>query len=267
MLAFFFKKNLCDGWDNLFTIIVSNVFSLALFVAAVAGIVFAQGVHPLLGAVTVVVASGIVMIPVFAWGANARKIADFNTPSLPIFFRTIASVWRTAFVFGALVALLFLVALVGIRYYVELFHGLLGLLLASFIFWFLVVSLLSLQWVIPFYFLQEENSLVKSVKKGYIIFFDNPVFSLVIFAYNLLLLAISVVLFFLVPGASGMTLAATNALRLRLYKYDWIERMNETDSTFASNRRHAAVPWSELLAEDKEALGPRPLRSFLFPWK
>ena len=269
MLAFFFKKNICDGWDNLFSIIVSNVFTLVLGIAAIFATYCAISVSPLLTTLIAIACSGIVMVPIFAWGANARKIADFNTPSLGTFFRTMRVVWKQALAFGMLLAALCTVASFCINFYLaQQTLGLVGLLLAAFVFWFVAISALSLQWFIPFYFLQEDNTFIKCLKKSFIIFFDNPAFSIVVFAHNLALLVLSTVLFFFVPGTSGITLACTNALRLRLYKYDWIENMSKTDPNFAGDRkRHKQVPWAELLKEDRETLGPRTLRSFLFPWK
>ena len=59
-----------------------------------------------------------------------------------------------------------------------------------------------------------------------------------------------------------------NALRLRLYKYDWIEEMTSQDSDFINSRdKRSEVPWDELLASDKESLGEFKLSRLLFPWK
>ena len=100
---------------------------------------------------------------------------------------------------------------------------------------------------VPLYFLQEENNFRKCFKKSFIIFFDNAAFSFVMLVYNLLLLALSFVLFFLLPGINGITLSNTNALRLRLYKYDWLEEHPD----YVNNRdKRADVPWDELLADD-----------------
>jgi hypothetical protein len=54
-----------------------------------------------------------------------------------------------------------------------------------------------------------------------------------------------------------------NALRLRLYKYDYLEAHPEIKT--AKERR--IIPWDELIQEDKDALGPRSFKSFIFPWK
>ena len=49
----------------------------------------------------------------------------------------------------------------------------------------------------------------------------------------------------------------------RLYKYDYLEEHPEL--TTKKERRH--IPWEELIYEDRETLGPRKLKSFIFPWK
>ena len=74
---------------------------------------------------------------------------------------------------------------------------------------------------------------------------------------------LSVFLAFLIPGLAGIALAQTNAFRLRLYKYDWLEQ--HTDLTPKEARKH--IPGGELIAEDRETLGPRSFKSFIFPWK
>ena len=81
--------------------------------------------------------------------------------------------------------------------------------------------------------------------------------------YTIVLLTASTVLVFLMPSFTGITLAQINALRLRLYKYDWIEQHPE----LTSRKDQKNIPWKALLQQDKETLGPRNIRSFIFPWK
>ncbi|MBR4011819.1 MAG: hypothetical protein IKI98_03255, partial [Spirochaetaceae bacterium] len=87
-------------------------------------------------------------------------------------------------------------------------------------------------------------------------------FSIFIFIYNLILAVLSCVVFVL-PGFSGICLSLNNALRLRLYKYDWLEE--HPDIPLKEARKQ--IPWGELIAEDYETLGPRSFKSFIFPWK
>ena len=64
------------------------------------------------------------------------------------------------------------------------------------------------------------------------------------------MIPLSVFLFMLLPAPSGILLAQTNALRLRLYKYDYLERHPELQTR--SERKD--IPWDELIREDKEIL-------------
>ena len=43
-----------------------------------------------------------------------------------------------------------------------------------------------------------------------------------------------------------------------MYKYDWLE----TQSGLSRKEARRRIPWDELLAEEKETLGPRDFKSF-----
>ncbi|MDR2103555.1 MAG: hypothetical protein LBP42_05565, partial [Treponema sp.] len=73
------------------------------------------------------------------------------------------------------------------------------------------------------------------------------------------LLGMSVFLAFLFPGPAGILLYLDEAVRLRIFKYDWLE------ANPGENRRK--VPWDALLIDDREKTGTRSLKSFIFPWK
>ena len=80
--------------------------------------------------------------------------------------------------------------------------------------------------------------------------------------YNLVLIALSIFFIGLIPSMAGISIGNTNALRIRLYKYDYLEEHPEI-----TGRQRKKIPWEELIYEDRETLGPRTFRSFLFPWK
>lgn len=268
MFKFFLKKNFADGWDNLFFIIISNVFSIVLIAGAVFAFKFManSGINPWLQNLALIGFGGLFGILLFAYGANGAKMANFESPSFGTFFRAFTYVWKIGFLSGALLTLAILVIRMGILYYLSL--GGIFIILLAFLGWFLLISIMALQWFIPLYFLQEQNGFKKCLKKSFIIFFDNPWFSVGCFIYNVLLSVLSCMIFLLAPGFLGLNLSMTNALRLRLKKYDWLEEMEEKESGFMNNRdKRYNVPWDELIAEDVESLGPRKLGSFLFPWK
>lgn len=271
MFKFFLKKNFADGWDNLFFLILSNVITIAL-IAACGFAVFAVGkINGLAATGAFVLASGIVSIAVFAWGSNASKIADFRAASFSVFFGAIKHVLGIGFAFGALLAVFLLVVRFGVSYYLTDFlksGNKVSLIFTAVLAWFVIVCVIALQWFVPLYYLQDSNGFSKCLKKSFIIFFDNAGFSVEIFFYNIFLFAFTCLTVGLIPGLNGITLSCMNALRLRLYKYDWIEKMSESDPDFINNRdKRSEVPWDELLSDDKESLGPRKLSSFIFPWK
>ena len=267
MLSFFLKKNFCDAWDNLFHLLLSNVPLTALLAASYFALSASAAVNPMLPDFAFILCSGIVSVYLFAWGVNARKIADFNSPKWGLFAASLKYNLIKGFSFGLLLSSLTLLARLGITFYLNQFlknDSYLYLIFAAFIAWFYVWFILAMQWFIPLYFLQEDNTFLKNLKKSFIIFFDNMGFSFFMLLHSFVQLALSFITFGLVPGLNGITLSLTNACRLRLYKYDWLEEHPE----FLNDREKLSqVPWEELIAEDKESLGPRNLKSFLMPWK
>ncbi len=267
MFTFFLKKNFADGWDNLFFLGASNLFVIAL------GAILAIVIRPLFALGTIFLTAGIVVfcalifVELFAFGSNAAKIAQFDSPSIFSFLKSFHYAWKPGFLCGVVFAISILILRVGFSFYLARFlenGSFVWLLLLASLGWATLIALIALQWFIPLYFLQTENTLFKCLKKSFIIFFDNPSFSAGVFLYNLILFALSVCLFLLIPGLNGILLSSTNALRLRLYKYDWID---EHPEALSDRDKRADVPWNDLLENDRQALGPRKLSSFIFPWK
>ena len=128
--------------------------------------------------------------------------------------------------------------------------------------WAILFSLLALQWFVAVRSIMH-NSFIKCIKKCFIIFFDNTGFSIFLAFYDLILSAFTVLFLGLMPSSTGFTLAQVNALRLRLYKYDYLEAHPEIKTV----KERRIIPWDELIQDDKDALGPRSFKSFIFPWK
>lgn len=262
MFLFYLKKNFCDGWDNMVSLLLPNLFMLAVGICIYFLIGFVIEPLPVLGIIIQAVGICLLVVAIFAFGENAARIANFKTASFKDYFLAFKnlSLWKDGILFGLLTSAIVLLTILGIPFYLRQ-GGMLGVFLAALLFWLLLVCILSLQWFLPIRALMGNNFL-KCLKKSFIIFFDNPGFSLCVFIYTLLLTALSVFMFFILPGFSGLLLAQTNALRLRLYKYDWYEQHPELSP---QERKH--IPWDELIAEDHDTLGPRSLKSFIFPWK
>jgi len=267
MFLFYLKKNFCDGWDSMLHLVVVNFFILLYGVAALLIIDVIFKISFLIAALAGLLLFALGMILVFAGASCAAQIAGFDSPAIRDFFSNIPTVAADGFRFGLLYGTLILAGAVGIPSYFSM-GNMVGFICAVFLFWVEVIALLAFQWFIPIKFLMH-NSFKKCLKKSFIILFDNFAFSVFLGVYTLFLAVLSLFLFFLMPSFSGIALAHINALRLRLYKYDWLEKQADaaSDADALKKLRHARIPWDELLAEDKELVGPRPLKSFIFPWK
>ncbi|MFI3258235.1 MAG: hypothetical protein R3Y36_08065 [Spirochaetales bacterium] len=258
------KKNFCDGWDNLLWIVAFNL--VAILLAAGTFFAFTSLITiPFLSLAILFVAVCLIMIPVSAISDACARIADFKSVPIKEVFMNFRNVIKDAVLFGASVSVLCFVVAVALPFYFDLYFlngNIMGLFLFAMIFWMLIVTILALQWFMP---LRSHfgGGFRKNIKKSFIVFFDNVGFSIFLFIYTLILSVLTPLLAFMAPGITGILLAQNNALRLRLYKYNWLEEHPEIPPKQARKQ----IPWDELLGDDRETVGPRDLKSFIFPWK
>ena len=271
MYGFLFKKNFCDGWDNLFTVVVINV----LFLISMVGVILLSSfVTQHLNENTTdmafyLIQTGILFIGIFifniidfAFGELSQKIANFEGIHLLDFFKRIPGVLLDAFLFSLLIIVIVFISVYSLTFYILQQQTLMGLFVGALLFWIDIIIALSLQWFVPIRS-TFHNKFRKCLKKCFIIFMDNTGFSIIMGLYHLLLTALSILPIGFFPSITGLSISKHNAFRLRMYKYDYLEEHPEL--TTAKDRKK--IPWEELIYDDREALGPRKLRSFLFPWK
>ena len=265
MIGFFLKKNFCDGWDNVLYLLVPNIIislssALAFFILSCL-ISLESSFALILTCAALIILLALVMVLAMAFSENAAEIANFSMPSIASYFRQIPKVFPDAFRYGALIGLLVVAGAIGIPVYNSM-GGILGNALALLLLAFEIVFFLSLQWFVPLRALLHDN-FSKCLKKCFIIFFDNTAFSIFMFFHNFILAALSFMIFTVLPGTCGIVLAQVNALRLRLYKYDWLD----ANPQFKSAKYRKNIPWDALLENDRTTLGPRPFKSFFMPYK
>jgi uncharacterized membrane protein YesL len=256
MIGFFIKKSFFDGWDHLFAVLLLN---LGFIAAAAVGLALPEAFGLSGPAAIAFVAVALAAASIwFSTCVHALKgVSDFGS----FYLRDLGAYLKQGLVPGLQTGLFtvgcYLILSVGLPFYLQV-GGIMGALAAGVVFWCTVVMVLALQYYIPLR-ARLGGGLRKNLRKSFILFFDNPGFSFFLFLYCAVNLALSLCLAFLIPGFAGVALAEDVALRLRLYKYDWIEEHPE------ENRRR--VPWDELLEEDRELVGKRTLKGMFFPWK
>ena len=261
MIWFFIKKNFCDGWDNLLYLALFNLIIIGIVSGAFFAVSFLIDISVIAAVAVSVIFISLINIPLLALSDAALRLADFKSVSVKETFAGIAQTWKAGLLFGVIELVLIFIALVVLPFYFGM-RNMIGFALGAVIFWIFVAAILSLQWFMPLqsYF---GGSVIKNVKKSFILFFDNTGFSIFMFIYSCIVFFLSVFLAFMAPGITGLILGYNNALRLRMYKYDWLEKHPE----LPTKQARRSIPWDELIAEDRETLGPRDIKSFIFPWK
>ena len=116
MFGFFFKKNLCDVWDNIFYVVIVNFFSLiALSVTAFAmKVEFFSKIpeiyrYPVLF-VTFIAGCILICTIAFAGSENAVAAANFNSPRYGNFFKRILPSFKDGAFSGLFIGLVATVA-------------------------------------------------------------------------------------------------------------------------------------------------------------
>lgn len=263
MYGFLLKKSFCDGWDNLLSVIITNV--IILFASMGCIFLFSLTVKlksALLMCVCALFTCVVISILVFAYGDSAAEIANFNGIRIVDYFKAIPSALKDGALFGLMIGGIGILSFFCFDYYFLQLNNYLGIFLGGMILWLDIFLFLALQWFLPIRSLMHNN-FKKCFKKSLIIFFDNTGFTILVSLYNLLCTVISIVFVGFIPAWAGTLINNTNALRIRLYKYDYLEEHPE----LKTKKERRQIPWEELIYEDREALGPRKFKSFIFPWK
>jgi uncharacterized membrane protein YesL len=184
-------------------------------------------------------------------------MADFKAMGVKNFVPYLKEGWKASLMFaGFVVALLFILFFALPWYFTR--GNFLGVAIAGLLFWSCVIAILAGQYFFPI-FNRLETTLRNVPKKCLMLFFDNSFFTIVLVLGAVVLLILSSFTAFLFPGLATILLWYHVGVRLRLYKYDYLEAHP------GANRK--TIPWKTLFTEDQERIGPRTLRGMIFPWK
>lgn len=256
MNFFLIKKTFFDMWDNMLTVFLLNIG----FVLVAAGMLYL----PYLTSFSVVLsyislAIGIICFFLYTGAASmvARNIVDYQRTEFKEFFSYFKSTWKPSLLLSGLMILQVFVVLVAFPFYLSM-GGLLGVAAVALIFW---VSLFF--WVANQYYFpvraRLDDGLRKIIRKTFVLFFDNTMFSLMLAVGTVAIFVLSGFTAFLLPGLGSILIWHQAGLKLRLLKYDYLEESPEAE------RKN--IPWDALLIDEKERVGHRTLRGMIFPWK
>lgn len=257
MNLFLVKKAFFDMWDNFLSVILMNLGFIILMTIPILLPAPLAGISVALALIAQVI--GILLLFVYGGGVSmaCRSIANYERPEFKEFFQHIKDTWVSSLVLGGIFVAIIVVLWIGIPVYAAM-GNMLGLAALVFLFWALVIWLLAAQFYFPIR-AQLDSKIGKIIKKSFIIFFDNTIFAVMVGIGTILIALGSVFTALLIPGITGVLLWHQDALKLRLLKYDYLEKNPEAD------RKN--IPWDALLIDDRERVGKRTLRGMIFPWK
>ena len=257
MTGFFIKKAFFDGWDNLIALVVLNLGYLLVLLAAYGGLELLAVSTPS-GIVVLIL---VVALHSFYMGAVSFQTKEYAWYSRPGFshFKAFFNVfWRHSLLHFAINILLITIIFFVIPFYIS-YNALFPFVIAVLVFWVAVVLLLAMLYFYPLAVQMPADGPFKSLKKSLMLVVDNLWFSIFFAIYHILNLALTVAFATIIPGVAGIQLSRQVAVKLLMFKYDYLEENPET------NRKK--IPWEELLFDEREKVGTRTLRGMIFPWK
>jgi uncharacterized membrane protein YesL len=256
MILFLIKKTFFDMWDNLLSIVLLN----AGFLLVVAGGVYLPSLlsfHWIGALIGLIAAIEMICLYIGAIALMTRDIANYQSPEFNKFFRYLKESWKVSCAFGLVIIAQVLIITFVMNFYLGL-KNIVGLAIASLLFWVSLTWWLASQYYFPILG-QLDQDLKKIFRKCFVLFFDNTLFTLGLTLGAIVIIVLSSFVVFLLPGVGTLLLWHQVGLKLRLYKYDYLEQHPEA--------RGKPIPWAALLANDRERVGPRTLRGMIFPWK
>ncbi len=257
MIGFFIKKAFFDGWDNLLGIIVQNLIYIVLLLCAIGSfMVSSYSVYLSIALLAVVIF--VFSIALGGTAAVVKNYSNYERETWSAFAQGIKNNFAHSMLFFGIILFLVLLATFILPFYLAM-NNMMTIILAVVLMWLFVIILLALPYYFPLMNLLPGDKPLKTFKKCFIIVSDNFLFTLFYLLYNTVVVAFSVLVMGIMPGVAGYMLGAEDAIKLLMFKYDYLEEHPDTD-------RHR-IPWDELLYDEKEKVGPRSLKSMIFPWK
>lgn len=257
MFGFFIKKSFFDGWDNFLSLVLGNIVYIAIVLLALGGF-YLFGENTALFYLTVAVFFLLVSLALGGTAEAAKNYSEYRNETWRPFIRGIKRNLKHSLFFFLVVMVLFFMVFFTIPFYTSM-SSVVGVILAVVMLWVFIFFILAIPYYFPLMTMLPGDGPVKTLKKAFIVSADNPGTSLLLLLHIIVDSIFSIITVGLVPGITGIMLSTADMMKLLMKKYDWLEA--NPDKTKKD------VNWEELLYEEKESVGPRSLKSMIFPWK
>jgi uncharacterized membrane protein YesL len=257
MIGFTIKKWFFDYWDNFFLFGLINIGFLVLVALPLYGTLPFAETAPIVG----LIISSLGMMILFMYTGAVHKIAflvaNYQKPEWKDFFQSLRAMIKPSVIIGALWLFVAITLFFVFPFYLSL-ESLLGVGALAFLFWMTILWTLASQYFFPVY-CQLDQQITKTLKKSFILFFDNGGFSFFMLVFKIIILGLSGFTAFLILGPGSIVLMSEVMVKLRLYKYDYLEENPQV--------KRSQIPWRVIMMDDDERVGKRTLRGIIFPWK
>ena len=243
-------------WDNMMGVFLLN-FGYVLIIGGGLYLPYLLSSNVILSYIGIAISIVAFNLYTGATSLIARDISDYKTLSFRDFFSYFKEIWKAALALSVITIVQVFILMVAFPFYFQM-GGFLGVAAMAVIFWVSVVWWISSQFFFPIR-ARLDKSLKKIIKKCFMIFFDNTIFSLILGVGTIVVFIISGFTAFLLPGLTSVLIWHQVGFKLRLLKYDYLEENPEAD--------RKKIPWEALLIDEKDRVGHRTLRGMIFPWK
>ncbi len=257
MVGFFIKKAFFDGWDNFLQLILQNFVYLGLLLAGLS-LMYLTSESSALFFLSAAVIVLLMCISLGGTAESAKNWADYKSEVWRPYARGIKRNIRHSLFFFLILALIFMCIYITIPFYLS-FENAVGYILPIVMVWLVIFLVLALPYYFPLMTMLPGDGPVKTLKKCFLVSFDNPGKSLLLVLHILFDTVVSVLTIGLLPGISGIMLSGADMTKLLMKKYDWLEEN--------PGKTKKDINWDELLQEERENVGVRTLKGMIFPWK
>lgn len=257
MVGFFIKKSFFDGWDNCLSLVLQNLIYVG-FLLLNMFLLYKLGENPYFFYSIILFFVLVVSISLGGTAEVGKNYAFYISDTWSSYVKGIKRNIKHSIFFFLVVLLLAFMVLFTIPFYTS-FDSILGIIPALILFWVLFFFLLALPYYFPLMTMLPGDGPLKTLRKAFIVSFDNPLISLFLFLHILIDIIISVLTVGLLPGLGGIMLSESVMMKLLMKKYDWLEAN--------PGKTKKDISWDELLKEERDTIGPRSLKSMIFPWK
>ena len=257
MIGFFIKKSFFDGWDNFLQLILQNLVYLGLLLGGLS-LLYLTAESSALFYLIVTLFLLLFSVSLGGTAESAKNWADYRSETWQPYLRGLKRNLMHSLFFFLILALLFMCVCVTIPFYASLDNAM-GWILPILMVWVVIFLTLALPYYFPLMTMLPGDGPVKTLKKCFLVSFDNPGRSLFLILHILFDSAVSLLTVGLLPGVSGIMLSSCDMAKLIMKKYDWLE-----ENPGMTNRD---VNWDEILEEERENVGHRTLKGMIFPWK